>query len=106
MKLTTTLRAYRTIFKVTIRASPFSLVYDIEATIPIKFEVESLRVAIDSRLTDSQSLKSRLVVLECLDENRHRSVQHIEAIQRRRKITFDKKKHNKRTLRAGMLVLF
>lgn len=32
------------------------------------------------------------------------SAQHIEAIQRRRKITFDKK-HKKRTLRPGMMVM-
>ena len=73
MKLTAALWAYRTTFKVTTRATPFSLVYGIEATLPIEFEVESLRVAIDSRLTDSQSLKSRLAVLESLDENRRRS---------------------------------
>ncbi|OAE34845.1 hypothetical protein AXG93_2528s2130 [Marchantia polymorpha subsp. ruderalis] len=32
------------------------------------------------------------------------SAQHIEAIQRRRKITFDKK-HKKRTLRLGIMVM-
>lgn len=88
----------------TTRATPFSLVYGIEATLPIEFEVESLRVAIDLRLTDSQSLRNRLASLEALDESRRMSAQHIEAIQRRRKITFDKK-HKKRTLKAGMLVL-
>ena len=58
VKLTAALWAYRTTFKVTTRATPFSLIYGIEATVPIKFEVESLRVAIDSGLTDSQSLKN------------------------------------------------
>ena len=51
-KLTATLWAYRTTFKVTTQATPFSLVYGIEVTIPIEFEVKSLRVAIDSRLTN------------------------------------------------------
>lgn len=46
-----------TTFKVITYATPFSLMYDIEATLPIEFEVKSLRVAINSRLTDNQSLK-------------------------------------------------
>lgn len=103
-KLTAALWAYKTTFKVTTQATPFTLVYGIEATLPIEFEVKSLRVAVNSRLTDSRSLRSRLAFLEELDERRRMSAQHIEAIQRRRKITFDKK-HKKRTLRTGMLVL-
>ena len=104
VKLTAALWAYRTTFKVTTQATPFSLVYGIEATLPIEFEVESLRVAVETRLTDSQSLRRRLTVLEELDESRRLSAQHIEAIQRRRKIAFDKR-HKKRTLRVGMLIL-
>ena len=69
IKLTAALWTYRTTFKVTIHA-----------TLPINFEVESLRVAVDTRLNDSQSLKNRLVDLEELDEKRRRAVQHIEAI--------------------------
>ena len=64
VKLTTALRAYQTTFKVTTQATPFSLVYGIEATLSIEFEVESLRVAVGSRLTDSQSLKTRLMDLK------------------------------------------
>jgi len=104
VKLTAALWAYRTTFKVTTQATPFSLVYGLEATLPIEFEVESLRVAIGSRLTDSQSLKNRLTDLEELDERRRMAAQHIEAIQRRRKITFDKR-HKKRVLRPGMMVM-
>lgn len=85
VKLTAALWAYRTTFKVTTQATPFSLVYGIEATLPIEFEVESLRVAIDARLTDNQSLKNRLASLEALDENRMMSAQHVESIQKRRK---------------------
>jgi hypothetical protein len=80
-----------TTFKVTAQATSFSLVYGIEATLTIEFEVESLRVAVDSRLTNKQSLKDRLVSLKALDESCRISAQHIESIQRRRKITLDKK---------------
>jgi transposase InsO family protein len=104
VKLTAALWAYRTTYKVTTHATPFSLVYGLEATLPIEYEVESLRVAIGSRLIDKQSLKNRLTDLEELDERRRTAAQHIEAIQRRRKIIFDKR-HKKRALQPGMMVM-
>jgi hypothetical protein len=55
---------------VTTQATPFSLVYRLEATLPIEFEVESFKVVISSHLTDSQSLRNRLIILEELDEKR------------------------------------
>ena len=104
VKLTAALWAYRTTFKVTTRATPFSLVFGIEATLPIKFKVEALRVAISSRLPVKQLLRNWLTELEELDE-RHRVVaQNIEAIQRRRKKTFDKR-NKKRAFEPGMLVM-
>ena len=81
VKLTTSLWAYQTIFKVPTQATPFSLVYGIETTLPIDFEVESLRVAVSSCLIDSQSLRNRLTDLEELDERRRTATQNIEAIQ-------------------------
>ena len=99
-KLTVTLWAYRTTYKVTTQATSFSLVYDLEATLLIEYEVEYLRVAIGSRLT----LKNRLTDLEELDKRRRIAAQQIEATQRQRNITFDKR-HKKRALRPGMMVM-
>ena len=104
VKLTAALWAYRTTFKVTTQATSFSLVYGLGATLPINFEVESLRVAVNLRLTDSRSLRNRLTTLEELDENRRMAAQHIEAIQKRKKITFDKRL-KKRALIPGMIVM-
>ena len=104
VKLLAALWAYRTTFKVTTQATPFSLVYGIEATLPIEFEVESLRVAVGRRLNDSQSLRNRLTTLEELDERRRRAAQNIEAIQRQKKIIFDKR-HKKRALQPRMMVM-
>ena len=94
IKLTTTLWAYRITFKVTTHATPFPIVFGIEAILSTEFEMESLRVAVGTCLNDSQSLRNKLIDLKELDGKRRRAVQHIEAIQRRRKITFDKR--NKR----------
>jgi hypothetical protein len=103
-KLPAALWAYRTTFKVTTHATPFSLVYGLEAILPIEFEIPSLRVAVTERWPIATSIADRLERLEELDEMRRRSAQNIEAIQRRRKIAFDKK-NRVRSLRPGMLVL-
>ena len=95
---------YRTTFKVTTRATPFSLVFGIEATLSIEFKVEALRVAISSCLPVKQSFRNRLTDLEELDERRRIAAQHIEAIQRRKKIIFDKW-NKKRALEPGMIVM-
>ena len=57
VKLPATLWAYRTTYKVITQATFFSLVCGLEAILPIGYEVESLRVAIGSHLTKSQSLR-------------------------------------------------
>ncbi len=70
----------------------------------MEFEVPSLRIAIDERLDDSQSLKDRLERLEGLSEARRMAAQHVEIAQRQRKVYFDKKVKN-RSLSAGMWVM-
>ena len=104
VKLTAALWAYRTTFKVTTRATPFSLVFEIEATMPIEFKVEALLIAVRSRFHIEQSLGNRLTELEELDKRRRVATQHIEAIQRRRKKIFDKQ-NKRRALEPGMLVM-
>ena len=104
VKFTTALWAYETTFEVTTQTTPFSLVDGIEATLPIKFKVESLRMAINTHFMDSQSLRRRLAALEELDECRRLTAQRIEAIQLKMKATFDCT-HKTRTLRVSMLLL-
>ena len=104
VKLPVALWAYRTTYKMTTKATLFSLVYGLEAILPIEFEVPSLGIPVETRMPMSQSLKERLEHLEGLNESRMRSVQHVEAIQLRRKIAFDKR-NKTRILRPGMLVL-
>lgn len=104
IKLPAALWAYRTTYKVTTKATPFSLVYGVESILPIEFEVQSLRIAVNERLTLAPSLRVRLELLEGLDEARRASAQHVEAIQRRRKLAFDKR-HKTRSLLPGMLVM-
>ena len=71
---------------------------------PIEFEVEALRVAVNTRLPIKQLLRNRLTDLEESDERHRVAAQHIEAIQRRRKILFDKR-NKKRALEPDMMVI-
>ena len=104
VKLPAALWAYRTSYKVTTRATPFSLMYGVEAILPIEYEVQSLRIAVDQRLDLPESVVHRLEWLEGMSEARRTSVQHIEAIQLRRKAKFDKKQ-KKRVFKVDEWVL-
>jgi hypothetical protein len=81
---------------VTTRATPFSLMYGMEAILPIEFEIPSLRIAIENRLDDSTSLKDRLAWLESLNERRQLAAQFVEVTQRRRKVAFDKRQKTRK----------
>ena len=54
LKLQDAFWAYRTTYNVTTHTTPFSLVYGIEAILPIEFEVQALRIAVEERL-DAQN---------------------------------------------------
>ena len=82
--------AYRTTFKVTTQNTPFTLVYGTEAIFPIKKEVPTLRVALESRLGDKESLATLLTELVKLDEIRMFALQSLEAMQQRRKTWHDR----------------
>jgi hypothetical protein len=80
------------------------LVYGQEAILPIEFELPSLRVAIDNRLGDPESLQARLLLMEALDEKRHEAYLHTYAMQKRRRSFYDSKLAPK-TYKVGDLVL-
>ncbi|MGV7343352.1 hypothetical protein PJI17_32150, partial [Mycobacterium kansasii] len=69
-KLQETLWAYRTTHRTTTGATPYSLIYGMEAVIPIEIQVASLRVAVHKSITDDENAKIRLKELDLLDEKR------------------------------------
>jgi transposase InsO family protein len=83
--------AYRTAYKVTTKSTPFQLVYGQEAILPIELEIPSLRIAIDHRMSDFNSLRHRYAVLEKLNETRAQAYLNTIAIQNRRKSFYDSK---------------
>ena len=105
-KLFAALWAYRTAYKVTTSATPFQLVYGIEAILPIELEVKSLRIAIEERLGNTESLQHRLMELEKLDETRMQALLNMEAIQRRRKSYYDSKLRRKEFKKNDWVLLY
>ena len=103
-ELNNALWAYRCTIKTTTKATPFQLVYGLEAMLPIEVELPSLRVAISERLDDQASLRERLDTLERLDEIRSQAFMNMEAIQKQRKSYYDSKLQPK-VLKENDLVL-
>ena len=62
--------AYRTTFRTPTLATPYSLVYGVEAVLPLERQIPSLRIAIQKGLIGEENGKLRLQELEALDEKR------------------------------------
>ena len=53
-KLPFSLWAYRTSFRTSIGATPYSLVYGMEAVLPIEIEMRSLRVTLEQQISETE----------------------------------------------------
>ncbi|XP_019160960.1 PREDICTED: uncharacterized protein LOC109157567 [Ipomoea nil] len=72
--------AYRTTYRTPTQSTPYSLVYGVEAVLPLERQIPSLRLAIQEGLTDEENAKLRLAELEALDEKRLQAQQSLEPI--------------------------
>ncbi|KAK4383353.1 hypothetical protein Sango_2784400 [Sesamum angolense] len=61
--------AYRTTVRTPTQATPYALVYGVEAVLPLEQQIPSLRIAIQG-LTEEKNAQIRLEELEALDEKR------------------------------------
>ena len=83
MKLESTLWAYQTTYKTSIRTTPFRLAFGLEAVMPIEFQIPSLRIQVKERLSEKESEKIRLATLCELEEHRIVNLLQLELEQRR-----------------------
>ena len=83
--------------------TPFNLVHGVEATLPIEWEIPTLRTAIEI-LPDTAQMEQCLLNLESLDEDRRSSLQNNEVAKKRSKATFDRHV-NLQSFQEGDLVL-
>ena len=69
-KLHFALWAYRTSFRTSIGATPYSLVYGMEAILLVETEMGSLRVALEQQISEAEWAQARFDQLNLLDERR------------------------------------
>ena len=104
LQLPNALWGYRTSIQSSIGATPYSLVYGMEAVIPIEMGVRSLRTILESEIPKMDWLQSRYDQLCMMDEKRLKAFYHIQGYQRRLRKAFDKKVRAQ-DLKLGDLVL-
>jgi len=99
-----TLHGYRTSMRTSIGATPFSLVYKMEAVLPFEVEILSLRILAESRLKETEWAQARFDQLNIIKGKHLAAMSHGHLYQRRMKNAFDK---NMRSCRfsEGDLVL-
>ena len=90
-KLSFSLWAYRTSFRTSTGATPYSLVYGMEAVLPVEIEIGSLRVALEHQISEIEWAQSRYDQLSLLDERRLRAAYHVQAYQRKMTRAFRKR---------------
>ena len=103
-KLPFALWAYRTSFRTSTGATPYSLVYGMEAVLPIEIEMGSLRVTLEQQISKTEWAQSRFDQLSLLDVRRLRAGDHVQAYQRKMARAF-KKRVKPRPLQRGDMVL-
>ena len=98
------LHGYRTSVRTSTGATPFSLVYDMEAVLSVEVEILSLRVLMEAKLSEAEWCQSRYDQLNLIEEKRLTALCHGQLYQQRMKKAFDKKVRP-REFREGDLVL-
>ena len=90
-KLGECLWAYRTTVRISIKATPFSLVYGCKVLLPLEVQIPSPRVALTTRMVDEKKHRLGLQELEALDDKRLQAQQQIELYQAWISRAFNKK---------------
>ena len=103
-KLPFALWAYRTSFRTSTGATPYSLVYGMKAVLLVEIEIGSFRVALEHQISETEWAQSRYDQLILLEERRLRSTDHVQAYQRKMTRAF-RKRVKPRKFKKGDLVL-
>ncbi|KAL0292482.1 UNVERIFIED_CONTAM: hypothetical protein Sradi_6987100 [Sesamum radiatum] len=103
-KIGEALWAYRTTHRTATQATPYSLVYGVEAVLPLESQIPSLRIGIQEELTIEDNARLRLEELEALDEKKLEAQQQLQCYQACMTRAFNKKVRP-RSFQVGDLVL-
>ncbi|XP_070017182.1 uncharacterized protein [Nicotiana sylvestris] len=103
-KLSFALLGYRTTVRISIRATPYLLVYGTEVVVTVEIEISSLRIIIKAEIEDNEWVKTRLEQLTLINEKRMAVVCHRQLYQQRMTCAYNKKVRP-RKFEMGKLVL-
>nr|XP_027093622.1 uncharacterized protein LOC113714023 [Coffea arabica] len=103
-KLPYALMAYRTSIRTSTGATPYSLMYGMEAVLPAEVEIPSLRVLMETKLEEIDWIKQRHEQLSLIDEKRFNTICHGQCYQKCMARAYNKKVHL-RTFEEGDKVL-
>ena len=90
-KLPFALWAYRTTFRTSIGTTPYSLVYGMEAVLPVEIEMGFLRIALEPQISEAEWTQSHYDQLSLLDERRLRAADHVQTYKMKMTYAFKKK---------------
>ncbi|KAL2340346.1 hypothetical protein Fmac_008286 [Flemingia macrophylla] len=85
------LHGYKTSIRTSTGATPFSLVYGIEAVLPVEVEIPSLRVIMEAKLSEAKWVQNRYDQLNLIEEKRLSAICHGQAYQKKIKEAYNKK---------------
>ena len=90
-KFSFTLYSYRTVVRTSVGATLFSLVYWMEAVLPIEVEISSLRALMEAKLEEAVWVQARYDQLNLIEEKRLKALCHGQLYQKRMMRAHDKK---------------
>ena len=89
-KLPFALHAYRTGVQTSTGTTPYSLVYGMEAVLPIEVEIPSLRVLREVELEEVEWVQAWYEQLNLIEEKRMKAICHGQLYQKRMMRAYDK----------------
>ena len=81
-KLPFALHAYQTVVRMSTGATPFSLVYGMEAVLPIEVEISSLRILMEAKLEEAEWIQAWYDQLNLIEEKRLKALCHNQLYQK------------------------
>ncbi|XP_074266092.1 uncharacterized protein LOC141588555 [Silene latifolia] len=90
-KIPFVLWGYRTSIRTATGATPYYLVYEMEAVQPVELEIPSLRILLESEVPEADWVQARYNSLVTLDERRLNALYHVQLYQKRIEMAFNKK---------------
>ncbi|XP_027086593.1 uncharacterized protein [Coffea arabica] len=75
--------AYRTTIRTSTGATPYNLMYGMEAVLPAEVKIPSLRILMEAKLEEAEWIQQRHEQLSLIDEKRLNAICHGQCYQKR-----------------------